>query len=68
MLILSVPRNDTMLLLRAQQVYVFCRLKAISRACCSAFFYAAFAACWYLQTGGSEVERVMHNLAPGEEL
>jgi hypothetical protein len=56
------------MLLRAQRLYVFCRLKAISRACSSAFFYAAFAACWYLQTGGSEVERVMHNLAPGEEL
>jgi hypothetical protein len=63
----TAGRNDTMLL-RAQRLYVFCRLKAISRACYSAFFYAAFAACWYLQTGGSEVERVMHNLAPCEEL
>jgi hypothetical protein len=57
-----------MLLLRAQRLYVFCRLKAISRAGCSPFFYAAFAACWYLQTDCSEVERVMHNLAPGKEL
>jgi hypothetical protein len=40
----------------------------VNQGCSSAFFYAAFAACWYLQTGGSEVERVMHNLAPGEEL
>jgi hypothetical protein len=57
-----------MLLLRAQRLYVFCRLKAISRGCTTGFFRGAGAACWYLQTGGSEVERVMHNLAPGEEL